>query len=64
MAAKPSAQQVDAPAVVALQKRIRGEALTDVERPLLATATRKPLGAGIPHADIMAELEERRRAGR
>jgi len=67
MAAKPSPKHEpisESPEVAALRKRIRGEPITDVERALLARATRKPTGPGIPHAEIMAELEERRRCGR
>jgi hypothetical protein len=52
----------DSPEVAALRKKARGDALTDAERALLANATRKPDGAGaVPHADVEALLEERRR---
>ncbi len=51
----------DSPEVAALRKSIRGEPLTDEERALLATATRKPPGPGVPHAEVMRMLEERKR---
>jgi hypothetical protein len=64
-ASRPAAtlDPVDAPAVAALRKRIRGEALTPEEQALLANATRKPSGPGVPHAAVMSELAERERRG-
>jgi len=62
-ASRPSPETADHPAVAALRKRIRGEALTAEERALL-DAGRKPTpearAAAIPHAQIEAMLEERR----
>jgi len=55
--------QDDTLAVAALRKMARGEPLTDAERTLLAAATRKPEGPGIPHSAVMAELAERERRG-
>jgi hypothetical protein len=55
----------EAPEVVAFRKQARGEALSDAERDLLATATRKPPADSmtVPHALVMAELAERERRG-
>jgi hypothetical protein len=51
--------------VAALRKRIRGEALTDDERGLLARASRRPTGGGTPisQEQMTSLLEERRRRG-
>jgi hypothetical protein len=46
-----------------LRKLARGEPLNDAERALLATATRKPEGPGVPHSAVMVELAERERRG-
>ena len=51
----------DSPAVAAFRKKARGEPLTEAEEALLQNATRKPNGPGIPHEQIEAMLEERRR---
>jgi hypothetical protein len=51
----------DSAQVAALRKRARGEPLTDEENRLLASASRKPIGAGIAHAQVEAELAERQR---
>jgi hypothetical protein len=63
-APQPSRKPTEAPEVEALRKKIRGEPLNDEERALLARATRKPSGPGIPHATIEAELAERQRHGK
>jgi hypothetical protein len=60
---QPARHPDEAPEVVALRKRVRGEPLTDDERNLLATATRKPTGPTVPHAAVMAELVKRERPG-
>jgi hypothetical protein len=55
-------QQEDSPEVAALRKKARGEPLTEAERTLLATATRKPSpGPTVSHEQIEAMLDERRR---
>lgn len=56
----------DAPEVAALRKRIRGERLTAEEQELLANATRKPSpdAGAVPHEQVEAALEVRRRSGR
>lgn len=48
-------------AVVALRKRLRGEPLTAAEAALLGDRARRPEGTTVPHAQVMAELEERRK---
>ena len=59
----PSYEHEDSPEVAALRKRIRGEPLSAAEDALLASATRKPSGPGVLHAEVMAELAERERRG-
>jgi hypothetical protein len=51
--------------VAALRKKIRGEALTDEERALLASVSRTPNGSGEPltQEQLSALLSERARAG-
>jgi hypothetical protein len=59
--AQGARRQDDSPEVLALRKKIRGEALTEEERAILASATRKPTGTGaVPHEAVEAMLEERR----
>ena len=53
----------DSPQVGALRKRARGEPLTDEENRLLSTASREPVGPGVAHAQVEAELAERQRRG-
>jgi hypothetical protein len=55
----------DSPEVAALRKMIRGDALTDEERALLARVSRKPPGSGEPlsQEQLEALLSERARAG-
>jgi hypothetical protein len=59
----PSHEHEDSPEVAALRKRVRGEPLSAAEDALLASATRKPSGPGVPHAAVIAELAERERRG-
>jgi hypothetical protein len=49
--------------VAALRKRIRGEAMTDAERQMLASVSRKPTGGGVPisQEQMTALLDERNR---
>jgi hypothetical protein len=60
---QPARHQDEAPEVIALRKKVRGEPLTDDERDLLATATRKPTGPTVAHAVVMAELAKREPRG-
>jgi hypothetical protein len=50
----------EAPSVTAARKAPKGEPLTDEERARVDAARR---GAGVPHAEIMRQLEERKRHG-
>jgi hypothetical protein len=55
----------DSPEVAALRKKARGQPLSDAERALLASATRKPTaGPTVPHETVESMLEQRRRQGR
>jgi hypothetical protein len=55
----------DSPEVAAFRKKARGEPLTAEEERLLTSATRKPApGATVPHSQVEAMLEERRRRER
>ncbi len=62
---QPARQPDDSPEVAALRKKIRGEALTDEERALLARVSRKPSGSGesLTQEQLSALLSERVRAG-
>ena len=60
---KPVPSATEAPEVVALQKRLRGEPLTTAEEAMLARLSRKPDGATVPHAAVMSELADRQRRG-
>jgi len=57
---EPVRKEDDA-AVAALRKKLRGEPLTAAEAALLADRARTPEGTTIPQAQVMAELEERRK---
>jgi len=60
--ARSPQQEEDSPEMAALRKKARGEPLTEAERTLVATATRKPSpGPTVSHDQIEAMLEERRR---
>jgi hypothetical protein len=62
---QPARDHDDSPEVAALRKKIRGEALTDEERALLASLSRRPSGSGEPltQEQVSALLSERARAG-
>jgi hypothetical protein len=62
-AARPApVTPADGPEVAAFRKRARGEPLTDVERALLATATRKPdPGVTFTQEQVTALLAARER---
>jgi hypothetical protein len=55
----------DSPEVAALRKMIRGDALSDEERMILARVSRKPDGGGEPltQEQLEALLSERARLG-
>jgi hypothetical protein len=50
----------ESPAAAAARNAPKGEPLTDEERACVEVARRRP---GIPHAEVMRELEERKRRG-
>jgi hypothetical protein len=52
--------KAEAPAVIATRNAPKGPPLTDEERARIEAARRDN---GIPHADIMRQLEERKRRG-
>jgi hypothetical protein len=53
----------ETPQVAALRKRARGESLSPTERALLDGPGRKPAAQGVPHTQVLEQLEERRRRG-
>jgi hypothetical protein len=53
----------DAPQLVALRKKARGEPLSDEEHALLARVGPKPHGPTVPHEAVLQELAERQRRG-
>ncbi len=60
------AERFDSPVVAALRKRIRGEPTTEAEdallnMPLTDAQRARIAGPNIPHAEVMAELEARRK---
>jgi hypothetical protein len=61
----PPRRHDDSPEVAALRKKIRGEALTEEERALLASVSRKPSASGdaLTQEQLSALLSERSRAG-
>jgi hypothetical protein len=64
MPADPAPKQDrEQPEVAALRKKLRGEPLSDEERSLLESTYRAPPqnDVGVPHEDVMKELEERKR---
>ncbi len=62
---QPARRHDDSPEVAALRKKIRGEALADEERALLALVSRKPSGSAesLTQEQVSALLSERIRAG-
>jgi hypothetical protein len=49
------------PEVRVLRKKVRGEALTDEDRAVLERISRTAPRDAVPHAEVMRELEERKR---
>jgi len=54
------ATEPEAPSLIAARKAPKGEPLSEEERARIEAARR---GRGVPHAEILRQLEERKRSG-